>query len=288
MDAVDRLSADPARAQRAAWAAALCEGLRVVDADADADPDRDAVVCLDAFSPDRFLPLRRHAAAGVRVLVTAPNDDFDAMLGRLRALGPGALVYQYAAEATLLAGDTLDEEDAPFAALELTERAEPPYATALLYAVNVPEGAWSAALVAPRLRATATPVPSRRLAGLEAANRELWAANAALGRQLGELREQLAGDRPALSAGRLGGVPAASALGALARETDAYREQAEERERELWETIEALQRELAERTAALSDAVGERDAAIRRHDVLKARKAVQLALGLADLRPRRR
>jgi hypothetical protein len=288
VDAVDRLSADPARAQRAAWAAALCAGLRAVGADADADPDRDAVVCLDAFAPDCFLPLRRHAAAGVRVLVTAPTDDVDAMLGRLRAIGPGALVYQYAVEATLIAGDTLDEEDAPYAALELTERAEPPYATALLYAVNVPDGAWSAALAAPRLSATATPVPRRRLAGLEAANRELWAANAALGRQLREMREQLGAGRPALSAGRLGGVPAASALGALARETDAFREQADARERELWDSIAALQSELAERTAALSDAVAARDAAIRRHDVLKSRKAVRLALGLAGLRPRRR
>jgi len=288
MDAVDRLIADPAHDQRAAWAAALCEGLRVADPREPADPDQDVVVCLQGLTPVLWSALRRHVAAGVRVLVAATGDDFDALYGRLRALGPGALVYQYAAEATLIAADTLAEEDAPFAALELTERAEPGYALALLYAANVPDGAWSAALAAPRVRATATPVPSRRLQGLEAANRELWAANAALGRQLAELRAQLADGRPALSAGRLGGVPAGSALAALGRETDAVHARAEQRERELWERIEQLERELAARTAALSDAVGERDLAIRRHDTLKGRKAVQLAVGLADLRPRRR
>jgi hypothetical protein len=286
MDPVDRLSADPARAQRAAWAAALCEGLCVVDPGAPAEPGRDAVVCLDGLAPEHDEPLRRHAAAGVRVLVAAANDH--AVLARLRAIAPGALVYQYAAEATLIASDTLAEEDAPFAALELTERAEPAYATFLLYAINVPDGAWSATLAAPRIRATATPVPSRRLAGLEAANRELWAANAALGRQLSELREQLDVAGPALSAARLGGVPAGSALAALRRETDAVEARAQERERELWAQVEQLDRELTERTAALSVAIGERDAAIRRHDVLKERRIVRLGLGLAALRPGRR
>jgi hypothetical protein len=286
MDTVDRLSADPARDQRAAWAAALCEGLSIVDAGAAAEPGRDAIVCLDGLVPEHEAALHRHAAAGGRVLVAAANDD--AALARLRAIGPGALVYQYAAEATLIAADSLAEEDVPFAALALTEHAEPAYATYLLYAVNVPDGAWSAALAAPRIRATATPVPIRRLAGLEAANHELWAANAALGRQLSELRAQLDGGGPALSAGRLGGVPAGSALAALRRETEAARERHVEKELEMWDEIQRLDRAVREHAEALTAAIGERDAAIRRHDVLKERRIVRLGLGLAALAPRRR
>jgi hypothetical protein len=288
MDAIDRLSTDPAHEQRAAWAAALCGDLQVVDPAGPAEPGRDAVVCLGGITPELYLPLRRHAAAGVRLLLAVPNDDFDAMIVRLRAIGPGALLYQYAAEATLIAGDTVAEEDATVAALELTDRAEPPYAIWLLYAVNVPEGAWSAALSAPRVLATATPSPARRLAGLEAANRELWEANAALGRQLGELRTQLDGARPALSAGRLGGVPAGSALAALARDTEDAHAAHREKELEMWDEIQRLDTALQEHIAALQQVGAERDAANARHEVLRRRKAVRVALGLARLRPRRR
>ena len=224
------------------------------------------------------------------MLLAVPNDDFDAMLVRLRAIGPGALVYQYAAEATLIAGDTLDEEDATVAALELTERAEPPYAIcAPVRGQRARRRVVRRALPRRACRRRRRPSPARRLAGLEAANRELWAANAALGpparRAARAARRRAAGAlrRPARRRpGRRRRSPRSRAS------TDDAHARHREKELEMWDEIQRLDTALKERIGRADQVSAERDAANARHDVLKRRKAVRLALGLAALRPRRR
>jgi hypothetical protein len=297
-------SASCAESQRAAWAAALCDGLHVVDAsERDArsalarmlSPERDAIVCLDDFDDALADVLRGHAEAGVRVLLSLSEIGAEEALPRFRHVGRGSLVYQYVAEGALLADDVIAHAQEPTAALEFTERAEPDAAAAFLYAINVPEDVASAAVRLPRVRAQAAPVDTRRLRVLEQANAELWTTNRELGRQLAELRVQLRGGMPPLTAARIGAAPAGSALARIAREQDAERARVEQTEHELRLRIEQLEWKLGERVRQLDaeiQRVGaerdanavERDNAIRELQGLRGRRAARVVLRLADLR----
>ena len=304
---MDTAGVSCARSQREAWAAALSAGLRVVDVSqghaagalaGEVSPERDAIVCLDGLDAALADALCAPAAAGVRVLLALADVDAEHALELFARVGQGSIVYQYVAEGALLAEGAVADEQAPTAALEFAERAEPEDAAAFLCAINVPPDAAAAALELPRVRAQAAPVDVRRLRGLELANAELWTTNRQLGRQLAELRVQLHGGLPPLSAARLGAAPAGSALARIAREQDEARASAEARERELRLRVEQLEWELAlrvrEMEAEIQRVGGERDENARERDLLtpeverlremRDRRAVRLALRLAELR----
>jgi hypothetical protein len=302
---VDTAALNGARSQREAWAAALSAGLRVVDVSrndgqlaAELSPERDAIVCLDRLDGALADALHVPADAGVRVLLSLSDIEPERALALFERVGQGSLVYQYVAEGSLLADGAVADAEEAAAALEFADRADPDDAAAFLYAINVPERVASAALELPRVRAHAAPVHVRRLRELELANAELWTTNRELGRQLRELRVQLHGGVPPMSAARIGATTAGSALARIAREQDAAREAADERERELRLRIEQLEWDLRERVRALDAEVqrvgGERDDNARERDLatrelerlreLTQRRAVRLALRLADLR----
>jgi hypothetical protein len=298
------ISTSCADSQREAWAAALCAGLRIVDVsrgDAgtalgrELSPERDAVVCFDRLDIGVTDALRAPADAGVRVLLSLSGIEAESALALFHRVGSGSLVYQYIAEGSLLADGAVGDEQVQTAALEFAAQADPDDAAAYLYAINVPEDDSAAALALPRVRACGAPVAVRRLRELEQANAELWTTNRELGRQLSELRVQLHGGVPPMSAARLGPVPAGSALARIAREQDAARAAAEEREHQLRLRIEHLEWELGERVRQLDaeiqrvgaerDANGhERDIALRELDGLRGRRAARAVLQLADLR----
>jgi hypothetical protein len=249
-----------ARSQREAWAAALCAGLRVVDlSQGDAgqalarelSPGRDAIVCFDRLDAELADALRAPADAGVRVLLSLSEIRAEQALSLFQRVGQGSPVYQYVAEGSLLADAAVDDEVELSAVLTFADRVDPEDAAAFLYAINVPEDASSAGLDLPHVRACAAPVDVHRLGHLELANAELWTTNRELGRQLAELRTQLQGGVPPMSAARKGAVPAGSALARIAREQDDARARAEKREHVLRVRIEHLEWELGERVRAL-------------------------------------
>ena len=253
------------------WAAALTDGLRVVDLsgddaaallDAELSRDYDAALCVDRLTAELVPALRRHAETGLRLLLSLSDVEIEPALELFQGVGDGSLLFA---------------------------------AAGYVYVVNVPEAVLSEALSAPHARLHAAPLDTGRLRALELANRELWARNNELGRQLAELRDQLGDDLPPLSAARIGAVPAGSALAQLARDEEAERARAAEAQRQLRLRIEQLEWELGERVRALDAEIqrvgGERDAAARDRDLasreldtLKGRRAVRVALRLADLR----
>jgi hypothetical protein len=268
-------------------------------------PGRDAIVCFDRLDAELADALRAPADAGVRVLLSLSEIKAEQALSLFQRVGQGSPVYQYVAEGSLLADAAVVDEEELSAVLTFADRADPEDAAAFLYAINVPEDASAAVLGLPRVRACAAPVDVQRLGQLELANAELWTTNRELGRQLAELRKQLQGGVPPMSAARMGAVPAGSALARIAREQDGARADAEKREHELRVRIEHLEWELGERVrvldAELQQVGAERDAIAReRHAIarerdlatreveglreLRERRAVRAALRLADLR----
>lgn len=304
MDPAGVNSRSCAQVQRQAWAAALCAGLRVIDVSrgdppqalrGELSPDRDAIVCFDGLDAALADALRPHADLGVRVLLALSEVQPETVPALFERVGQGSLLCQYVAEGSLLTDRAMTEVEEPAASLAFADRADPEDAAAYLYAINVPKDEFSAALKLPRVHACAAPVDVRRLRQLELANAELWTTNRELGRQLSELRIQLHGAVPPMSAARIGPVTAGSALARIAREQDAARAEAEQREHELRVRIEHLEWELNERVRRLDaeiQRVGaerdanarERDIALRELDGLRGRRAARAVLQLADLR----
>jgi len=179
--------------------------------------DFDAIVLLEGVEhladPQKAIEqLRRHAEAGLTLVVSLPNSkpfreqnphhvsEFDAesaqaAFDRL----PGATVlYQFNAEGSLIRSDPGGELEGR---VTLTDRAEAEYCNHFLAIVN----ADPALAESTRMQLNAAPVFNRYMLDLERENRMLWRANQRLARDTGATADSAAAS--ALNRRHGGGAP---------------------------------------------------------------------------------
>lgn len=158
----------------------------------------DAIVCFEGLEhlPDveaALTELRRHAAAGVRLVLSVPNsrafeevNDFhasnfgwDEAREAFGAFENAIQLRQVLAEGSLIQGEADGTLDARLVGLE---RAEPEWANHYLVAVNFEEREALAAVHRARMQLQIAPVYNRYMKGLEEANHELRRRNEELAR----------------------------------------------------------------------------------------------------------
>jgi SAM-dependent methyltransferase len=202
--AVTGVDVDPATIETARTTVGEETGVRFECADAldylarDLGREFDALVILEGLEhlrdPQLALEqLRRHAAGGMRLIVSLPNSrtfaeenpfhvtdyDYESAVADLEKLGDVAFLYQFHAEGTLIQPGFEAELDGR---LVLTDRGDREYCNTLIALVNFDWDALSRSAWA-RAQLAVAPTHNRYMLSLERANRELWRANARLARQ---------------------------------------------------------------------------------------------------------
>jgi SAM-dependent methyltransferase len=169
--------------------------------------DFDAIVLLEGVEhladPGRAIEqLRRHAEAGLTLVVSLPNSrpfreenphhvsEFDAESARsaFERLPGATLLYQFNAEGSLIrsvAGGELEGR------VTLADRAEIDYCNHILAIVNA-DRALASLAESTRMRLNVAPVHNRYMLDLERENRMLWRANQRLARNTGEAADSAA------------------------------------------------------------------------------------------------
>jgi SAM-dependent methyltransferase len=147
----------------------------------------DAIVCfegLEHFS-DRAAALEamaRHAAAGMRLVVSLPNDGdrgYEDALSAVERFDEVTVLYQFLAEGSLIRGDEPSEISAT---VVLQEHGEIEWANYFIACVNLDERLRELGDSA-QMKLVAAPHYNRQIRSLERANRELWRENTRIGRE---------------------------------------------------------------------------------------------------------
>lgn len=159
----------------------------------------DAIVCFEGLEhfrdPEGVLEaMARHAAAGVRLIVSVPNSrafeeqnefhvtdyGYEDARAAFERFGEVTLLFQYLAEGSLIRSDGGAPPAPP--ELVLDDHGEPEWANHFIACVNL-----SAALREPaasaRMRLAIAPLHNRYVRDLERANRELWRENTRLAQE---------------------------------------------------------------------------------------------------------
>ena len=147
----------------------------------------DAIVCLEGLAhfadPEAVLEsMARHAAAGIRLVLSVPNQDDWAYEAALEAFGrfdEVTVLYQFLAEGSLLRGEEPADVAAEFV---LPEHGEREWANHFIACVNLDQALKEAGESA-HMHLAVAPLYNRLIRDLERANRELWAENAAIARE---------------------------------------------------------------------------------------------------------
>jgi SAM-dependent methyltransferase len=157
----------------------------------------DAIVCLEGIehleNPARAVDaLHGLAKKGLKLVISLPNSrtfgeenefhvtdfGYDEALEMFAELGESEVLYQFAAEGSLIRRDQPGELDVEGV---LGEYGEPEYANHFIGCVNF--GGDLGDVASARMGLAIAPAYNRHMLGLERANRELWRENARLARE---------------------------------------------------------------------------------------------------------
>lgn len=164
----------------------------------DLGEDYDAIVCFEGLEhfpdPEPVLAeLERHAAAGMKLVVSVPNSKgfeeenefhvtdygYEEARDAFGRFDEVTLLYQFLAEGSLIRHETASELEAEFV---LRDHGEPEWANHFIACVNL-DAQLADVGDAARMQLAIAPLYNRYIRSLDRANRELFRENARLGRE---------------------------------------------------------------------------------------------------------